>query len=239
MSHQINLESFSGPLDLLLFFIKRDEIDIMDIPISKITSDYLNAIKDLEQINLSNAGDFIYMASSLMRIKAKMLLPLTNDNNEEEFDDPRIDLANKLIEYQKFKNISNDLKNMHTQQLNFFPFNFKYIQKEKDYNNFNLEKISLFEFASLFKTLIEKKPIKINYDLKKEKIRVKEKISFILKQLFDLPKIFFSKLFNRKSQKNDIVVTFVAILELIQNKRIKVTQKSNFDEILIEKIKIK
>ena len=110
MSHQINLESFSGPLDLLLFFIKRDEIDIMDIPISKITSDYLNAIKDLEQINLSNAGDFIYMASSLMRIKAKMLLPLTNDNNEEEFDDPRIDLANKLIEYQKFKNISNDLK---------------------------------------------------------------------------------------------------------------------------------
>tara|TARA_A100001011_G_scaffold102316_1_gene107771 strand:+ start:6500 stop:7219 length:720 start_codon:yes stop_codon:yes gene_type:complete len=239
MSHQINLESFSGPLDLLLFFIKRDEIDIMDIPISKITSDYLNAIKDLEQINLSNAGDFIYMASSLMRIKAKMLLPLTNDNNEEEFDDPRIDLANKLIEYQKFKNISNDLKNMYTQQLNFFPFNFKYIQKEKDYNNFNLEKISLFEFASLFKTLIEKKPIQINYDLKKEKIRVKEKISFILKQLFDLPKIFFSKLFNRKSQKDDIVVTFVAILELIQNKRIKVTQKSNFDEILIEKIKIK
>ena len=85
----------------------------------------------------------------------------------------------------------------------------------------------------------DKKPIKIDYDLKKEKIRVKEKISFILKKLFNFPKIVFSKLFNRKSKKNDVVVTFIAILELIQNRKIKVTQKNNFDEILIEKLNIK
>ena len=239
MSHRINLENFSGPLDLLLFFIKRDEIDIMDIPISKITFDYLNAIKGLDKINLSNAGDFIYMASSLMRIKAKLLLPFNKNNNEEDFDDPRIDLAKKLIEYQKFKTISNHLKKMHKYQSNFYQFNYYYNEKDVDLKTFNLHNISLFEFAILFKKLIEKKPIKINYDLKKEKIRVKEKISFILKKLFNFPKIVFSKLFNRKSKKNDVVVTFIAILELIQNRKIKVTQKNNFDEILIEKLNIK
>ena len=144
MSHRINLENFSGPLDLLLFFIKRDEIDIMDIPISKITFDYLNAIKGLDKINLSNAGDFIYMASSLMIIKAKLLLPFNKNNNEEDFDDPRIDLAKKLIEYQKFKTISNDLKKMHKYQSNFYGFNYYPNEEDVDLKTFNLHNISLF-----------------------------------------------------------------------------------------------
>ena len=128
---------------------------------------------------------------------------------------------------------------MYKYQSNFYGFNYYPNEEDVDLKTFNLHNISLFEFAILFKKLIEKKPIKINYDLKKEKIRVKEKISFILKKLFNFPKIVFSKLFNRKSKKNDVVVTFIAILELIQNRKIKVTQKNNFDEILIEKLNIK
>jgi len=236
MSHQINLENFSGPLDLLLFFIKKDELDIMDIPISKITLDYLNAIKDLKRINLSNAGDFIYMASTLMSIKAKMLLPIKNDTDEEIIDDPRLNLVNQLIEYQKFKDISNKLKTILLYQSNFFQFNYSYNYEESDLNYINLEKTSLFEFSSLYKKLIEKKPIDINYDLKREKILVKQKVSFILKKLFSLPKLIFSKLFNSKSSKKDVVVTFIAILELIQTRKINVLQKKNFDEILIKKV---
>ena len=236
MSHQIDLKNFSGPLDLLLFFIKKNEIDIMDIPISDITLDYLNAIKDLKRINLSNAGDFIYMASTLMSIKAKMLLPIKNDTDEEIIDDPRLNLVNQLIEYQKFKDISNKLKKILLYQSNFFQFNYSYHYEEYDLNYINLEKTSLYEFSSLYKKLIEKKPIDINYDLKREKIRVKQKVSFILKKLFNLPKLIFSKLFSSKSSKQDIVVTFIAILELIQNRKIKVLQNKNFDEILIKKV---
>jgi len=235
MSYQIDLENFSGPLDLLLFFIKKDEIDIMDIPISKITFDYLNAIKDLKRINLSNAGDFIYMASTLMSIKAKMLLPIKNDSDEEIIDDPRLNLVSQLIEYQKFKDISNKLKKILLYQSNFFRFNYSYNYEQSDINYTNLEKTSLYEFSSLYKKLIEKKPIDINYDLKREKIQVKQKVLFIMNKLFALPKLIFSKLFSSKSSKQDIVITFIAILELIQNRKIKVLQKKNFDEILIKK----
>ena len=111
MSYKINIDNFQGPLDLLLFFIQRDKLDIYDIPISKITNDFLKYISYLNKMNIDVGADFIYMASLLMNIKSKMLLPNDIINDDEEID-PREDLVLKLIEYKKYKDISNELSNL-------------------------------------------------------------------------------------------------------------------------------
>ena len=111
MSYKINIDDFEGPLDLLLFFIQRDKLNIYDIPISKITNDFLNYLNDINDKNIEIGADFIYMASLLMKIKSKMLLP-QEINEEEEIIDPRQDLVLKLIEYKKFKEISGKISEM-------------------------------------------------------------------------------------------------------------------------------
>ena len=111
--HNIHLDQFEGPLDLLLYFIRRDEIDIYDIPISKITYDYLNVIDKMNSLNVSIAGEFVLMAATLMKIKSKILIPRQELNEEGEIIDPRTDLVNKLIEYQQFKTVSEHLRLLH------------------------------------------------------------------------------------------------------------------------------
>ena len=107
--YRVQLDQFQGPLDLLLYFIRRDEIDIYDIPIAKITSEYLHLIEDIKALNLSVAGEFILMAATLMNIKSKMLLPRLELDDEGEPIDPRLELVNQLVEYQRFKEISSEL----------------------------------------------------------------------------------------------------------------------------------
>ena len=108
--YRVKLENFSGPLDLLLYFIRRDKIDIYDIPIASITKEYMDTMQMLENLNLNIAGEFILMAATLMRIKAKMLLPKPESINLDEESDPRAELVQQLIEYQRFKEMSFDLK---------------------------------------------------------------------------------------------------------------------------------
>ena len=112
----IKLENFEGPLDLLLYFIKRDKIDIYDIPITKITNEYISVIDEAKTLDVSIAGEFLFMASMLLRIKTQMLLPRQVDEESLDIDDPRIDLVAQLLEYKKYKNIANKLKNLHLHQ---------------------------------------------------------------------------------------------------------------------------
>ena len=107
--YRVQLDQFQGPLDLLLYFIRRDEIDIYDIPIAQITAEYLQLIEDIKAMNLSIAGEFILMAATLMNIKSKMLLPRPELDDEGEPIDPRLELVNQLVEYQRFKEISSEL----------------------------------------------------------------------------------------------------------------------------------
>ena len=120
MNYQIELENFAGPLDLLLFFIRRDEIDIMDIPISHITEEYLSFIEAVQKLNISFAGDFILMAATLMRIKAKMLLPSITEEEDEDFEDPRTALVQRLLEYKRYKEAANDLSELGNLQVKNF-----------------------------------------------------------------------------------------------------------------------
>ena len=108
IDYQVRVENFEGPMDLLLFFIQRDRLNIYDIPISEITNEFLDYVKMMENMNIELGGEFVYMASMLMKIKVKMLLPRT-DNNEEEIEDPRLPLVERLLEYKRFKEISQEL----------------------------------------------------------------------------------------------------------------------------------
>ena len=112
MSYKIQLEKFEGPLDLLLYFIRRDELDIYDIPISKITEDFITTINEWKRLNLVVAGDFIVMASTLMRIKAKMMIPRKESDEEGVIIDPRTELMQKLIDYKRFRNAADILRRM-------------------------------------------------------------------------------------------------------------------------------
>jgi segregation and condensation protein A len=116
----VKLENFEGPLDLLLYFIKRDKIDIYDIPISKITSEYIDVINTAKKLDVSVAGEFLFMASLLLRLKTRMLLPRQKDEEGLDIDDPRISLVDQLLQYRNFKNIAYQLKDMHDENKDFF-----------------------------------------------------------------------------------------------------------------------
>ena len=240
MNYQIELENFAGPLDLLLFFIRRDEIDIMDIPISHITEEYLSFIEAVQKLNISFAGDFILMAATLMRIKAKMLLPSITEEEDEDFEDPRTALVQRLLEYKRYKEAANDLSELGNLQSKKFQHSFSSKDKELEVEDpeFYLEDVTIFEIVNIFNKLLDRIPPPLQYDVEKEEIKIKEKLALILSCFVGKNQILFSELFPKLSSRQDLVVTFIAVLELIRDGHIRVEQKKLFDDILIEKIKV-
>ena len=150
--YKIYLESFEGPLDLLLYFIRRDKINIYDIPIAKITKDYVKALDMMKELNVTVVGEFIVMAATLMRIKAKMLLPFHEDDEDSNGEDPRTALVQKLLEYQQFKEAAEHLTELAKHQNRFFPRMNKMNLTEANADlEFYLKEVSLFEIARYFK----------------------------------------------------------------------------------------
>ncbi|WP_250277949.1 segregation and condensation protein A [[Clostridium] colinum] len=242
---QIKLEDFEGPLDLLLKLIDKNKIDIYDIPISKLTDDYLYCIKNKNITDMEEMSQFIVMATTLLEIKSKMLLPKEKDEQTNEEIDPREELVQKLIEYKKYKMIAEKLYNTEV-------FTEKVLFKNADIEAINsikikieptveeiLEGVTLKDLYNAFEEALKRK------ELKTDKIRsgfksvtkaiynINDKIVY-LKDLIKLnKKISFNKIFEESSSKVEVVVTFLAVLELIKTKDIKVIQKNIFDEIII------
>lgn len=237
MSYQVKLENFAGPLDLLLFFIRRDEIDIMDIPIANITEEYLSYIEAIQTLNVSVAGDFMVMAATLMRIKAKMLLPSFTNNDDEEIEDPRIALVQRLLEYQRYKEAAGNLLEMKDLQSKKFlhSVSFEETDIEED-PGFYIEDLTLFDLVSIFKKVLEQIPPVFKYDLDREEIKVKEKVAMILSRFVEKSQIMFFELFPKFSSRQDVIVTFIAILELIREGQVRVHQKHLFEDIILERI---
>ena len=234
MSYKININDFEGPLDLLLFFIQRDKLNIYDIPISKISNDFLTYISALNNMNIEVGAEFIYMASILMKIKSNMLLP--RDKAEfEEFVDPRHDLMLKLIEYKKFKKVSEHLLEIGDDYSNRYKT--KVIHKNQDtvskahdtyIGNFNL-----YDIIKMYAHLIEKIPDKNSYKLDNQNFSTVDQIRLIKNKIKNKKKILFSAIIKSIKNKAYLVCTFVAILEMIKSKEIKIEQKSAFSEIYI------
>tara|TARA_B100000945_G_C20291306_1_gene553399 strand:- start:42 stop:758 length:717 start_codon:yes stop_codon:yes gene_type:complete len=233
MSYKINTHDFEGPLDLLLFFIQRDKLNIYDIPISEITNEFLDYISALNKINIEIGAEFIYMASLLMKIKSKMLLPI--DDSDEEIVDPRHDLVLQLIEYKKFKNISNYLSKVHDKCNK--TYRTKVMEEYNDSivtnNDILIGELNLYDIIKHYSYLIENLPDSKKYQIEYENFSISEQISVIQNQFRTKDKITFSSIIKQAKSKAYLVCTFIAILEMIKSNEIVIKQKNSFSEIYI------
>ncbi len=234
--YKIKLEHFEGPLDLLLFFIKRDEINIYDIPISKITKEFLDYVNLIKFLDLETAGEFILMASTLMHIKARMLLPKEYDEKGEVID-PRADLVKALLEYKRYKEMSEELSFFESAQRKIsFRGNFSQdVSNPPDDFETLLGNVSVYDLAKVFKRVIEGIKNKPVHQIRKINVSISEQIDFIFKKLEDMPQIHFLSLIEGIKQKIIVVVTFIAILELIKSKRITVKLSNNYNDFILIK----
>ena len=234
--YKIKLDQFEGPLDLLLFFIKRDELDIYDIPISKITKEFLEYVNLIKMLDLETAGDFILMASTLMRIKVRMLLPREVDEKGDEID-PRSELVQALLEYKRYKEVSEELSYMESKQrrLNFrgnFNEDFKVAPPEYDTL---LKNITVFDLAKAFKAAIDNIQPEFIHEVKKITITIDEQMGFILDILLKDAEINFISLVADMKEKIRIVITFIALLELTKAGEIGLRTSNKYNDFIIYK----
>lgn len=232
--YKIKLSQFEGPLDLLLFFIKRDELNIYDIPISKITKDFMDYLHMLEQLDLEIAGDFILMAATLMQIKVKMLLPKEIDEKGEEID-PRADLVKALLEYKRYKEMSEELSFMESNMRNYsFRGNFQYDYKEKITNYETLLKnVTIYDLMKAFKKVLLDKTAEPVHQIQKWNVTIEEQMEFISNKLKEKSKISFYELMNELKNKIRIIVTFIAMLEMVKSGQIGLQESNNFNDFII------
>jgi len=239
-NYKIQLPIFEGPLDLLLYLIKKEEINIYDIPIAKITKQYLKTIELMKELDLEIAGEFILMAATLIQIKVRMLLPKEADMTEEEEEDPRAELVKKLLDYKRFKEVAESLISIEERQRRYFPHsNFdwakNYIHVQGISNEELLKDISLYDLFKAFKTALDKAPKVTTHEIQSIPITVDEQIDFLINELEVKKRLAFSDVMAKLHERALIIVTFIAILELIKTHRIIVQQAESFGELWIIK----
>ncbi len=234
MTYKVKLNFFEGPLDLLLFLIKKERIDIYDIPIARITEQYLAYLELMKLLDLSIAGEFLVMAATLMHIKSKMLLPPEEGQEEEELEDPREELVRKLLEYKKFKEASARLQEMRDETKGIF-LRKGSGEKEKFFagEEEGYFEASLFDLISAFRKVLKNIPKEKFHAVIKNKFSVSDKIHYIYHMLAGKPSISFLELFRAAASKDEIIATFLAILELMKLREIIAAQKTFFGEIEI------
>ncbi|MDH3976626.1 MAG: segregation/condensation protein A [Deltaproteobacteria bacterium] len=235
MDYQVRLDSFEGPLDLLLHLIRKHEIDIMNIPIALITEQYLQYIEMMKLLNLDLAGEYILMTATLMHIKSKMLLPPVDDEeSDEDEEDPREELVRRLLEYKKYKEASQDLEAMdRLDRDNFLKGYIEEIDRAEGKEEDACHDVSLFDLLEALNDVLKSVRTFKSHEVELEKISVKEKMDGILDSLKKEGAITFQSLFDTSSTKGDVVATFLALLELIKTNAIRAFQGETFGTIRI------
>jgi segregation and condensation protein A len=238
MSYKIKLDIFEGPLDLLLYLVKKDHLNVYDIPIAKVTEQYLAYIELFKLLDLNIAGEFLVMAATLMQIKSKMLLPAEEEQGaEEEQEDPRAELVRRLLEYEKFKEIAENLRQRETTQQEVFKRPKTEIADASGVDAEIYFEASIFDLLNAFSQALKDVPKEVFYEVIKDEFTVEEKIHQLLHLLLVQPSLRLSELFGQAKHKIEIVVIFLAILELIRMKEIVAFQKESFREIEISRNK--
>ncbi|MBF0215615.1 MAG: segregation/condensation protein A [Candidatus Omnitrophica bacterium] len=237
MSYKVKLNFFEGPLDLLLFLIRKERIDIYDIPISKITEQYLNYLELMQLLDLDVAGEFLVMAATLMHIKSKLLLPPDPEEIAEGVEeDPRDELVRRLLEYKKYKEAAESLRTMYDQNREHFFRSGSGTQETfvGDDGETYFE-ASLFDLINAFRTVLSKIPKETFHQVIKEMYTVHDKISFIKSALAEYGKVGFLSLFEPTASKSEIIATFLAMLELMKMREAIIVQKEDRGEIFLLK----
>ncbi|QHI69576.1 segregation and condensation protein A [Tichowtungia aerotolerans] len=235
--YKVNLEVFEGPLDLLLYLIKKDEVDIYDIPIGRITAQYMEYLELMKILNLEIAGDFIVMASTLMLIKSRMLLPDDDRGpmEEDDEDDPRWDLVRQLVEYKKFKDAAGFLEVLEEEQENVFGREGEHVELGSR-PDVGMQDVGIFDLISALNEALDRVPSEELQEIFAEQYTVGEKVDDLLSRTSNGQKISLGRLFIGMRSRQEIVCTFLAVLELIKLNRLAARQDSHFEEIVIEQV---
>ena len=237
--YKVDLEIFEGPLDLLLYLIRREELNIYDIPIGRITEQYMKYLDLMRQLNLDVAGEFIVMAATLMVIKSRMMLPVdrrqTDEGTDEEWVDPRLDLVRQLIEYKKFKDAAGRLAEYEVLMQESFDYGGGRPKFEKSAADAAdaLASIDMFDLLTAFQEVLARLNEIPQEELKGMRWSVPDNMDMILERSRADGQISFSTLFTPRSPRGEVIVTFLALLELLRQHRVIVYQNDAFHEITV------
>jgi segregation and condensation protein A len=232
VSTHVQLEIFEGPLDLLLHLIKKNEVSITDIPIATITEQYLATLELMETLNLDVAGEFLVMAATLVHIKSRMLLPAGADEpDEEDGVDPRDELVRRLLEYQRYKEAAEQLEQREVLTRDVFV---RSATATEEVGPRGFRELSVFELLGALKRVIDRLPKDSFHQVTLEKITVREKMTLLLDKLRHEGKVLFEFLFDEVKSRMEVVVTFLAMLELVKGRAIRIYQEETAGPIMIE-----
>ncbi|HNX52393.1 MAG TPA: segregation/condensation protein A [Pontiellaceae bacterium] len=235
--YKVSLEVFEGPLDLLLYLIKKDEVDIYDIPIGRITTQYMEYLELMKILNLEIAGDFIVMAATLMVIKSRLLLPdeARGPVEEDDEDDPRWDLVRQLVEYKKFKDAAGFLEHLEAVQENVFLREGEHVELGAR-PEIGMQDVSIFDLISALNQALDRVPKEELNEIFAEQYTVSEKVDYLLEATKNGKPLTLGRLFRGMRSRHEIVCTFLAVLELIKLNRLAARQDNHFEEIVIEQV---
>lgn len=236
--YRVDVEVFEGPLDLLLYLIRRDEIEICDIEITRITSQYLEYVNLMRMLDLNVAGDFLVMAATLLLIKSRMLLPAEDrGEGEAEEPDPRWDLVRRLLEYKKFKDAARHLEGLAVERENMFDPGAPVAVYEPE-PGVALKEVGLFDLISALNEVLKRlKPVEFEA-IRDDRWTVADKMTAILERARQGGRFLFTDLFPPTANRNEIVCTFLALLELIRLRQVEAWQEREFGVIAIRPARI-
>ena len=237
MHYEVNINEFSGPLDLLLHLIKEANIDIYEISLDEITTQYLNYIKKMEELNLDIASEYLVMASELLEYKSRSLLPKREEESDSYEEDPKEELINRLIDYKKYKEVTEVFRKLESNRSNI------YTKMPSDVNEYteglkNDGEIGLDDLLLAFQNFIDRKELEkpLSTTVTTKELSLIDRISSIRKILKEKKQLNFTDLFDY-FDKNYVIITFLSILEMSKNDEISIYQENNFNNIIIKEVK--
>jgi segregation and condensation protein A len=230
---KLELGKFAGPLDLLLYLIKQEQANIFDIPIARITDEYLKYVRLMKRLDISLATDFIVMAATLIEIKSKMLLPreITGETEEEDAEDPREALVRQLLEHQKYKNAAQMLYERSTVEQAVFPRG----RIESDENNAETN-ATVFDLLTVFQKILSRHKTEIQMEIEREEVSLADMLKNLKRRIFETNELNLLTFFEEMHTRRELVTAFIAVLEIVRTESVKLTQSGTFGEIILKKV---
>ena len=230
---QIKMGEFAGPLDLLLYLIRQEQANIFDIPIARITEQYLKYIRLMKSLDIALAADFLVMAAQLIEIKSKMLLPRDplTETEDEEMEDPRKELVDRLLEYEKFKSAAGMLHERSTIE----QATFRRGPIESDDNNAEID-ASVFDLLTVFQKIIARHVEEVKMEIHREEISLSDMIKNLKARIFQAGELNVLTFFEEMHSKRELVTAFIAVLEIVRTESVKLMQNTTFGDIILRKV---
>ena len=232
MTYVVKLEQFEGPLDLLLYLIQREEMDIYDIPIARITEQYLQHIEMMERLDLNIAGDFLVMAATLLRIKARLLLPVQRPGDESD-EDPRAELVQRLLEYKKFKEAAQTMEAREHERLRTYtrPLDPALLEEAKQHGDEEIFEVNLPQLMTALQGVLRRFEAVVTHEVVLETVSLEERTAWLRDRLRQATRLRFGEVFEDARTRLEVIVTFMALLELIKARVLRAHQAGSFSEL--------